>query len=268
MYCEHYPDLNFQTNPEGLRASVLNGGHAYLKYFGQSSFAGYALASERNAIKVTKDVPLKILGPLGCGVQTGAGTVMNGLRPHSGSTMVVLGTGAVGLSAIMGALICGCSDIIAVSRTTERLEFARTLGATDTINTNEETDLAAAIRARLPAGADYIVDAAGAPSLMGPAIGGLGKLGTLALVAVPPTVDRTIELPWLPTLLQGQSISGFVEGNSIPDVFIPQMIELYRLGRFPFDRLLEFYPFDKINEAVEDQIAGKVIKAVLEANTA
>jgi aryl-alcohol dehydrogenase len=247
---------------------VLNGGRTYLKYFGQSSFAGYALASDRNAIKVTKDVPLKILGPLGCGVQTGAGTVMNGLRPHAGSTMVVLGTGAVGLSAIMGALIGGCSDIIAVSRTPDRLELAKTLGASDTINTNEETDLAAAIRARLPAGADYILDAAGAPGLIGPAIGGLGKLGTLALVAVPPTVDRTIELPWFPTLLQGQSVSGFVEGNSIPEVFIPQMIELYRLGRFPFDKLLQFYPFDKINQAVEDQIAGKVVKAVLELSTA
>lgn len=114
MYCDHYPDLNFQTNSDGPRASVLNGGQAYIKYFGQSSFAGYALASDRNAIKITKGVPLKILGSLGCGVQTGAGTVMNGLKPHAGSTMVVLGTGAVGLSAIMGALICGCSDIIAV----------------------------------------------------------------------------------------------------------------------------------------------------------
>jgi threonine dehydrogenase-like Zn-dependent dehydrogenase len=117
-------------------------------------------------------------------VQTGAGTVINGLRARPGSTMVVLGPGAVGLAAIMAAVVSGCTDIIAVGRTPASLDVARSLGATDVIDTTRELDLAKAIRARLPRGADYIVDAAGVSSLTEASMGGVANLGTLALVAV------------------------------------------------------------------------------------
>ncbi|MBO9708039.1 MAG: NAD(P)-dependent alcohol dehydrogenase [Caulobacter sp.] len=264
MYCDHFNALNFQTDPDGPRARLDDGAQAYLKYFGQSSFGQYALAGERNAVKVRKDVPLHLLGPLGCGIQTGAGTVMNGMRPRAGSTIMILGTGAVGLAALLGAVVCGCATIIAVDRVDSRLELARSLGATHGINTTGLTDLGAAVREIVPQGVDYIVDAAGAPGLIQAALAGLGRLGMLGLVAVPPTADRSLELPWFPMLLAGQSVRGFVEGDSVPDIFIPQMIELYRQGRFPFDRLIKAYPFDQINAAIADQLAGQTIKAVLE----
>ncbi|MBP1881851.1 NAD(P)-dependent alcohol dehydrogenase [Sinorhizobium mexicanum] len=265
MYCEHFTELNFQTEPRAEGASLSDGKTAALRYFGQSSFGHHALASERNAVKVPTDIPLHLLGPLGCGIQTGAGTVMNGLRPEAGQSIVILGTGAVGLAAIIGAAVCGCGDIIAVDRVDSRLEMARELGATHTINTSNVTDLGTAIMEIVPHGVDFIVDCAGVAGLLGAAILGLGKLGTVALVAVPPTSDRKLEVAWFPTLLQGQSVRGFVEGNSVPDIFIPRMIELYVQGRFPFDKIIKTYPFDQINRAVEDQLTGATIKAVLKA---
>jgi aryl-alcohol dehydrogenase len=264
MYCEQFNALNLQTDPAGRSAKLLTGGNARLKYFGQSSFAHHALASERNAIKIAKDVPLGILGPLGCGIQTGAGTVMNGMRPRPGSSIAILGTGAVGLAALLAARVCECETIIVVDRVESRLKLAQALGATHLINTVAAADLRKAMRDILPRGADYIVDCAGVPSLIGAALGGLGPLGTLGLVAVPPSLGLELSVPWFSLVNGGQRIQGFVEGNSVPEVYIPQLVELYRTGRFPFDKLIKTYPFERINEAVNDQETGQTIKAVLE----
>jgi aryl-alcohol dehydrogenase len=263
MYCERFGQLNLQAGPDQRSAALAGGGRAFLGYFGQSSFAHYALASERNAVRVRKDVPLKLLGPLGCGIQTGAGTVINGLKPPPGSSVAVLGAGAVGLAAVLGASVCGCATIIVIDRVEGRLELAKTLGATHSINTDHHPDLAEAIRGIAPRGVNYIVDSAGVPALIGAALGGLAIRGTLGLVAVPPGADRTLELPWSGLLSRGQRVQGFVEGDAVPDVFIPRMIDLYAQGLFPFDQLVSFYRFDEINVAIEDQRQGKVVKVVL-----
>ena len=269
MYCERFSELNFQTLPDPrCTAPLANGGQAFLKYFGQSSFSHFALAGERNAVKVRKDVPLRILGPLGCGVQTGAGTVINGLKPPPGSSIAILGAGAVGLAALLGAAVCGCGTIIAVDRVESRLDVAKCLGATHVINTQNEPDLARAIRAIVPRGVNFIVDSAGDPALILASLTGLAIRGTLGLVAVPPGVERPLEVPWSNFLAQGQRVEGFVEGNSIPDIFIPQMINLYVQGLFPFDQLISLYRFEAINDAVEDLRRGVAIKAVLEMGAA
>jgi len=264
MYCERFGELNFQTDPNGRTAQLKDGRRAFLKYFGQSSFAQFALAGEHNTVRVRHDLPLKLLGPLGCGIQTGAGTVINGLKPQPGSSMAVIGAGAVGLAAILGAAVSGCAQIIAIDRHPGKLELAKSIGATHIVNTGETPDVAQTIRQVLPRGVEYIVDCAGVPSLVEVVLQALARRGTLALVAVPPTADRKLELPWFPLLLQGQSVRGFVEGDSVPDLFIPRMIELFQEGRFPFDRMIHTYPFQAINEAIEDQKSGKVVKAVLE----
>jgi aryl-alcohol dehydrogenase len=101
-YCERFLELNFQAGPNGTSALLAEGRRAAIKYFGQSSFAHHAVVSERSVVKVRKDLPLKLLGPLGCGIQTGAGTVMNGLRPPPGSSIAILGSGAVGMVRFSG----------------------------------------------------------------------------------------------------------------------------------------------------------------------
>jgi aryl-alcohol dehydrogenase len=258
MYCDSFNELNFQTDPAASTALLADGARASLRYFGQSSFGHHAIAHQRNTIRVNRSVPIELLGPLGCGIQTGAGTVMNGLKPAAGTSLVVLGVGAVGLAAVLGAVVCGCSTVIAVDIHQSRLAMALDMGATHAIDTSNGNNAAVAIKAILPAGADYIVDAAGVPSLIVEALGALARLGTLGLVAVP---------PWFPIILAGQSVQGFVEGNSIPDLFIPQMVALYKQGRFPFDKMLRSYPFDQINTAVADQLSGATIKAVLHPET-
>lgn len=264
MYCEHFLELNFQAGKNGRTAQLADGRSAFIKYFGQSSFAHYALAGERNVVKVRKDLPLKLLGPLGYGIQTGAGTVMNGLRPQPGSSIAVLGTGAVGLAAILGAVVSGCATIIAVDRVDSRLELASRLGATHVINTTHVSDVGAAIRAVAPGGVNFIVDAAGVDTLIGSALTGLARRGTVGLLATPPSAATKLDLPWGSVLLQGQAVRGIIEGNSIPDIFIPRLAELYEQERFPFDKFVRFYPFNEINRAVEDMRKGIAIKPILE----
>ncbi len=102
--------------------------------FGQSSFATYALCHEANTVKVPSDLPLDLLGPLACGVQTGAGAVINALRVRAGDSLAVFGAGSVGISAIMAARVAGATTIIAVDLLDERLTMAQELGATHVIN--------------------------------------------------------------------------------------------------------------------------------------
>ena len=172
------------------------------------------------------------------------------------------------MAALLGAVVSGCATIIAVDRVDSRLELARQLGATHVINTTHAPDLASAIRAVVPRGVDFVVDSAGVDALIKMAMASLAPRGTLALVATPPGADRRLDLPWGSVLLQGQVIRGFIEGNSIPDIFIPRLIELYAQGRFPFDKLVRFYPFTDINRAVEDQRKGNAIKPILEVSAA
>ena len=268
MYCDRFMELNFQADPHRRTAQLAGGGRASLKYFGQSSFAHYAVASARGVVKVRKDLPLRLLGPLGCGIQTGAGTVMNALRPQPGSSIVVLGVGAVGMSAILGAVATACTTIIAVDRIDSRLGVASSIGATHVIDTTQTADIGAAIRAIVPRGVNFVVDAAGDDTLIAAALAGLATRGTLALVAVPPSMETKLEVPWASVLMQGQSVRAYLEGDSTADIFIPRLIELYAQGRFPFDKFVSFYPFDEINRAVEDHRSGRAIKPILEVSPA
>lgn len=265
MYCDAFDTLNFQAAGVGaIDARLADGASARLKYFGQSSFAQLAIAGERNAIKVPGDVPLAILGPLGCGIQTGAGTVMNGLQPPPGSRIAILGADAVGLAALLGAVLCGCERIVVADRSDGSLGLALALGATHVIHTGRTPDLGAELQRIAPRGVDFIVDCSASTAMVASALPGLARLGRVALVASPGPFSRTLRLPWSTTLLQGQTVQGFFEGDSVPEVFIPRLVALHRAGRFPFNRLLTLYAFDAINVAIEDQLTGRTIKAVLE----
>lgn len=136
--CEYMFEYNF-TGVMGDQTHRLHHHDQHLStFFGQSSFATYAVANERNVVKVDKDVDLSLLGPLGCGIQTGSGAVLNTLKPEGGSSIAIFGSGAVGLSALMAAKAIGCTTIIAVDIHDHRLELAKELGATHTINAKND----------------------------------------------------------------------------------------------------------------------------------
>jgi aryl-alcohol dehydrogenase len=235
------------------------GGTVHSHFFGQSSFATHCLVPQRTAVKMDKDLPLEKLGPLGCGVVTGAGGVIEALKVGYGDTIAVFGTGGVGLSAVMAAKLVGAKRIVAVDLNRERLELARELGATDCISADEEgvVEKARAVTGR---GVDFTFNTTAVPQVHSWALEALAMNGTAGFVAAP-------RGDWAPQMFAmlagGLQLRGILGGDAHPGLFLPKLVEYWRQGRFPFDRLLSFYPFAEIERAFADARSGKAIKPVL-----
>lgn len=262
-YCYTMPMLNYAgRRTDGSTPLTCEGVDVGSNFFGQSSFATHALTYERNVVKVPDDIPLEIIGPLGCGIQTGAGGVMRSLACPAGSTLLVTGGGPVGLSAVMGGKIQGCSTIILVEPHEARRKLALEFGATHVIDPNEAKDLAAAVRAILPIGVDYAFDTTGLPAVQAAVMGALAPKGVFGIVGIsPPGTPLPGDVNTAMTF--GHSVKGIIEGDSDPDVFLPELMDHFRAGRLPFDRMIRTFPFDQINEAIAAQHHGECIKVVL-----
>jgi aryl-alcohol dehydrogenase len=262
-YCATFFECNFGgARADGSTAFAKDGRTLHSHFFGQSSFATYALASQNSVVKVPEDADLESLGPLGCGVQTGAGAVLNALEPEPGSSIAVFGTGAVGMSAIMAAAAAGCTTIVGVDVRPGRLELARELGATHAVN-GAEVDAVEEV-GRITGGPEYAVETSGVPAVLRQAVDSLAPLGACAVVGAPP-VGTEVSLDWNGVMIPGKTVRGVIEGDSVPDVFIPLLIELNRQGKFPFERLIGYYDLDEINRAAEDAEGGGTLKPVLRA---
>jgi aryl-alcohol dehydrogenase len=259
-YCEQFALRNFSGRRVDERAVAVDKSGALVgnRWFGQSSFSDWAIATARNTVVVPRDVDLELLGPLGCGVQTGAGSVLNALDVTPGSSLAVFGVGAVGMAAVMAAVIAGASRIIAIDRHQWRLDLALSLGATDVIDAGTTEDLGMELQARTAGGSDYALDTTGSPDVVRSAIAGLRLTGVCGLVGA-----GMRELSLQSSGLFGKTILGIYEGNSVPQLFIPKLIDFWRDGRFPFDRLLERIPLTNIDEAERRALAGELIKPVL-----
>ena len=257
--CKTFNELNFGGAMDDGSHRLSQNGEALGTFFGQSSFATYAIAKAKNAVKVDKEVDLVLLGPLGCGIQTGAGTVLNRLKPAFGSSIVIYGAGAVGLSAVMAAKITGCLYIIAVDVHDNRLELAKALGATHIFN-SKNVDVVTEIKKLTSDGSHYAVETTGVPNVVKQSLAALKPLGTLAIVGVTPKVTFNIQDE---LMAEGKSIIGVVEGDSVPKVFIPQLIAYYKAGQFPFDKLTKCYDFEQITQAFADSAKGITIKPIL-----
>ena len=259
--CSSTFSLNFfGTRADGSVTMQKNGEKVHGSFFGQSSFASHALAHERNTIKVPEDIPIEILGPLGCGVRTGAGSVIHSLDAKAGSSIAVFGTGSVGMNAILAASLCGCAKIFAVDVMEERLIQAAGFGATHTIHSGK-SDPVKEILHMCREGIEYSLDCTGNPGAIRQAVDVLAPGGTCGLIGAPPpgTEANLDVLHFLP----GRRVIGIMGGDAIPEIAFPELIELYRQGRFPFDRMIRFYSLEDINDAVRDCENGKTIKAVL-----
>ena len=186
--------------------------------------------------------------------------VINSLKARPGSSIAIFGAGSVGVSAILGAIVCGCTTIIAVDIRNERLKGAEDFGATHTIN-SAQTDTVEEIRKITGGGVEYALECTGIPKVLRQAVDALGIGGVAGLIGAPTPSDE-VSLN-MEGILVGRTITGITEGDSIPSVFIPHLIALFRAGRFPFDRMIKFYPFDQINQAAEDSEKGRTLKAIL-----
>jgi aryl-alcohol dehydrogenase len=261
-YCLHARDLKMKgTRADGSTLLSKNGAPVYSAFFQQSSFGTFALTQERYAVKVRSDAPLELLGPLACSGQTGAGAVLNVLKPNPGESLAVFGVGAVGLSALMAAKVAGCGPIIAVDIHDHRLALARELGATHTINHNKCSDVIGETRKITGGGLRYAVETSALPAVFREAIESLMPGGTCILLG---SARKGTEV-WfeMPFLQDGRIVRGIVQGNSVPKEFIPKLVDLIVQKRFPIERMIKFYDFADINLAAQESSTGIAIKPVL-----
>jgi aryl-alcohol dehydrogenase len=262
-YCHNFLEYNFSgIRADGSSGLAAAGTKLGANFFGQSSLATHALAHERNVVKLPAGAPLELVGPLGCGVQTGAGAVMNSLDVQPGSAVVVTGAGAVGLSAVMAAVVRDAAAIIAVDLHESRRALATKFGATHTVDP-KAGPLADQIREIAPAGVDFAIDTTAVTGVVEQLLAALGMRGMLGLIGVPADMQATFSIGLFQPPLLGLTIRGIVEGDADPKKFIPYLLDLHGQGKFPFDKLITTMPLAQINEAAAAQHRGEILKAVL-----
>jgi aryl-alcohol dehydrogenase len=258
-YCRDATRLSFGgMRADGTSPISQNGARLGGAFFAQSSFATHAVVPERSAVKVPKDIPLHRLGPLGCGFITGAGSVIEAFRLRPGQSIVVFGVGSVGLAAIMAARIAGASRIVAVDINATRLDLAQTLGATESLRFGPDT--ASGLKAIEPFGFNFSFNTTHQPAVYTLATDCLAHEGTAGYVTRP----RGDWSPNIAALLAGgRKLQGILGGSAHPQLFIPQLLEYWRQGRFPFERLITEFPLSDIGAAWVACESGAVIKPVL-----
>lgn len=259
-YCTTHASVNHNAVRIGDRstpARLADGTSIRSQYFGHSSFAKMSVVNEMCVVKCDYPDKMDIYAPIGCGFQTGAGTVLNVLKPGKDDSIVVFGLGSVGLCALMAAKYISARQIIAVDIVQEKLDMGKDLGATHTVNSREQADLAKTVKDITKGGATYAVDCTGTIPVIETMVECLAPLGTAAIVGVPPA-DKKISLDPLSFLLENKRLIGVIEGDSDPQEFVPKLVELQRQGHFPIEKLCRTYPVANMKEAIHDLHAGKV----------
>ncbi len=261
-YCvDAFPLKMKGTRADGSTLHSQNGKPVYSAFFQQSSFGTFTIANERYAVKVREDAPLELLATLACGGQTGAGAVLNVMKPRAGDSIAIFGVGAVGLSSLMAAKIAGCDPIIAVDVHDHRLAIARGMGATHAINHTGRTDVVQEIRKITGLGARFTVETSALPQVFREAVDCLMPAGTCVLLgSAPAGTEVTFETPFLQN---GRIVRGVIQGDSVPKQFLPQLADYMAEGRFPSERMVTFYDLADINRAAAESAAGTTIKPVI-----
>lgn len=264
-YCENgfAEDFGGRRTLDGTSALTSSSGEVVSShFFGQSSFSTYANVVESSLVAVDRDLPLERIAFLGCGMQTGAGSILNELRPPAGSSIAIAGTGAVGHAAVMAARASGCTTIIAIDRHQNRVELAQEVGATHGIHGQAEEAHEELQRLTNGRGVDFIFNTTDSPRAVGNLAGALAIRGTLATVAaMAPGTEVSFEVGG--SLLKGWNFRTIVQGSSVPQQMVPRLIELWKQGQFPIDKLVKTYDFADINAAFEDSESGEVLKPLL-----
>jgi aryl-alcohol dehydrogenase len=261
-YCvDAFPLKMNGTRVDGSTLHSKDGKPVYSAFFQQSSFGNFTIANERYAVKVRNDAPLEYVCALACGGQTGAGAVLNVMRPAPGDSFAVFGVGAVGLSGLMAARIAGCDPIIVVDVHEHRLALAREIGATHTINHTGRTDVVAEIRRITGLGARFTLETSALPAVFREAVDALMPAGTCVLLgSARAGTEVTFETPFLQN---GRTVRGVIQGDSVPQEFIPHLADYIMAGRFPVEKMITFYGLADINRAADESSKGKTIKPVL-----
>lgn len=259
-YCDEGAVRTFgATRPDGSTRARRGDEPVRASFFGQSAFATYALASEQNALKVNEGLPLELFAATTCGMVTGAGAVLDVLPVGPGRSLAVFGTGTVGLAATMAARAAGASVIVAVDRRRSRLELALALGATHAIDPTASPNVASSLRAITGRGCNVVLDTTGDGHLQRSAVDALSALGHLGIVGGGGEPGVALES----LMVGGKTVRGIVQGDASGTLGLQRLLGLHAAGAFPFERLVRAYPFECVNNAIEDSLRGDTVKPVL-----
>jgi aryl-alcohol dehydrogenase len=258
-YCARFAALNASgVRSDGSTTLRADGRPVYGSFFGQSSFATHALAYEDNVVVVGGDVDLRVAAPFGCGVQTGAGTVMNVLELDERSSLVVFGGGGVGLPAVMAARALGVATIVVVDPALARRQLAAEVGATVTLDPKVD-DVVEAVRDHTRGGATSAIETTAIADVLLQALDCLGARGTCVALGVGmPEFAFGME-----RLGRGKSLRTTIEGDSDPHELIPKLLQLHARGELPVEKLIRTYRFSDFGRALRDAESGATIKPVL-----
>ena len=234
-----------------------------------SSFAEACVVPERSCVVIPKDVPFDVAGLVGCAVTTGVGAVWNTARVRPGDRVAIVGCGGVGLSALLGAVAAGASEIVAVDVAEAKLAVARELGATQGVLwAGGPDETAEAVRQATGDGVDYAIEATGRPEAMTAAFLSTRNRGAAVLIGIP-REDAVLTVPALTIPRMERRILGSIYGSARPERDFLTILDLYRRGRLPLDRLVSHrLPLERIDEAFALMHAGEARRAVLELEAA
>ncbi|BGP40671.1 hypothetical protein JCM10450v2_004666 [Rhodotorula kratochvilovae] len=266
--CEHFFVKNFgrkrndAVGDEPVGRAVATGEAVYGSFFGQSAFARHALVSESSVVKVPSGTDLVQLAPLGCGSQSGAGVLLNQLKPSVEDPVIIFGLGAVGFGALWAAAHLKLKTIIVVDLVPSRLSLALSQGATHAF-TGSSPSLIADIRAATGGiGAQYVVEATGVERVLRSAWEATRNFGHIVSVGNPgPGTKAPFDIN--DQVNHSKTWSGLVEGASDPPIFVPQLMALYEQGEFPIDSISKVFPVEQYEEALKAMKSGKVIKPII-----
>jgi len=267
-YCYNFFPNNWSgRRADGSPSMTFGGAPMNANFFGQSAFATHAIAHERNVVRVPDSaaaIPLERLAPIGCGLMTGAGAVLRSMKVRAGLPLAVFGAGTVGMAAIMAARIAGADPIIAVDVNDARLALAKELGATHAFNAGD--DAVGRIRELCPAGLGYAFDTTGINAVIEQAWSLLAPKGIVGMVGASNPADN-LTFNEAQFMGGGRTVMGILGGDSDGGAFLHELIEHHLAGRFPYERLIQTFPFERINEAIEAGESGRVVKPVLVMGT-
>lgn len=288
-FCRTHTEVNFNAVRVGDKTTParLADGKTTVRsqFFGQSSFARLSVVQDYTVVKCPVPDLLPFYAPLGCGFQTGAGTVLKAAKPTKSSRVIVFGLGSVGIAALLAAVHLEVKQVIGVDIVDSRLELVKELGATDVVNSAKESgNLADRLRELTEGGVDVAIDCSGAPSALQAAVDCLGHGGQAISVGVPPPGVK-IDIETQSFFMAHKSYRSVIEGEVTPAEvctsiairfsvrhlrsltdyiqFIPELIELHRKGRFPIDKICKVYSIKDFDQALKDMHDGKVVKPII-----
>ncbi|PBC48411.1 S-(hydroxymethyl)mycothiol dehydrogenase [Rhodococcus sp. ACS1] len=256
------PQYCFDTHNAAQRMT-LEDGTELTPALGIGAFADKTLVHAGQCTKVDPSADPAVVGLLGCGVMAGLGAAVNTGNVGRGDTVAVIGCGGVGDAAIMGARLAGANKIIAIDRDEKKLEWAKDLGATHTVN-GGEVDAVEAVRELTGGfGADVVIDAVGRPETWKQAFYARDLAGTVVLVGVP-TPDMRLEMPLIDFFSRGGSLKSSWYGDCLPERDFPMLVDLFQQGRLPLEKFVtERIKIDEVEEAFHRMHAGEVLRSVV-----